>query len=211
MPTPGLSSARRLIMAVVLAGLLVLLWLPAAQAAPARATNATSAGHWYTVQRGDTWTNLSRRTGLSVSNLQAANPAHMHPPHYWLYVGHQLWIPASGAPGCDYWYTVQRGDSWSRVSQKTGVSIAALQRANPDKVRPPRYWLYAGESLWIPCHPPPPPVCQYYYQVQHGDSWSKVSRNTGVPIHLLQAANPGKVRPPRYWLYAGETLCIPDP
>jgi hypothetical protein len=113
---------------------------------------------------------------------------------------------------CGYWATVQRGESWSSISAYTGVPIRALQAANPGKVRPPRYWLYAGESLWIPCGgPPPPPACMYFYKVRHGDGWYSVSRHTGVPVPMLQAANPGKVRPPKYWLYAGETLCIPDP
>lgn len=113
---------------------------------------------------------------------------------------------------CGYRATVQRGESWSSISAYTGVPIHALQAANPGKVHPPRYWLYAGEALWIPCGgPPPPPACMYYYTVRHGDSWYSVSRHTGVPVHALQAANPGKVRPPQYWLYAGETLCIPDP
>jgi hypothetical protein len=85
-----------------------------------------------------------------VGTLQAANPAHIH-PNLWLYVGHTLWIPCGGqpAPG-GYWYTVVAGDGWYRVSAKTGVSVAALQAANPSKVRPPNYWLYVGEKLWIP-------------------------------------------------------------
>ena len=33
-------------------------------------------GEWYTVQRGDTWYSLSREFGVSVSDLQAANPEH---------------------------------------------------------------------------------------------------------------------------------------
>ena len=49
------------------------------------------------------------------------------------------------------------------------------------------------------------------YVVQPGDSWSVISRATGVPVSTLQAANPGKVRPPSYVIYVGEVLCIPDP
>ena len=212
MPASSVSWVRRLILTAIVAIFVAVLAVPAAQAAPPSTSSLMSSGYgfWYTVQPGDTWTSLARRTGIPIADLQAANPDHMHPPFYWLYVGHQLWIPR-GPARCDYWYTVQRGDSWSKVARRTGVPVRALQAANPDKVRPPRYWLYAGDMLWIPCDEPPPPVCQYHYRVQWGDSWAKVSRKTGVPVHLLQQANPNKVRPPRYWLYAGEVLCIPDP
>lgn len=210
----------RWLIGLSLALLLALLAVPAAQAAPAAAPSEMSCGYWYTVQPGDSWSRLSARTGISTAALQAANPAHIH-PHYWLIVGHTLWIPCTGTPpppppppSCGYWYTVRSGDSWSRVSYATGVSISALQAANPGKVRPPSYWLYAGETLWIPCGGGGGgggACCVYYYTVQRGDSWFAISARTGVPVNLLYAANPGKVRPPSYVLYVGEVLCIPDP
>ncbi len=136
---------------------------------------------------------------VMVPAAEAAPPAHDY-------------AYGQGGQRCGYRATVQRGESWSSISAYTRVPVRALQSANPGKVRPPKYWLYAGETLWIPCGgPPPPPACMYYYTVRHGDSWSSVSRHTGVPVHMLQAANPGKVRPPKYWLYTGDTLCIPDP
>ena len=119
---------------------------------------------------------------------------------------------APAAASCGYWYTVQPGDSWSRVSARTGVSVAALQAANPGLVRPPRNWLYVGDSLWIPCAsaplPPPPSTCGYWYTVQPGDSWSVIARRTGTSVQVLQAANPAKVRPGNI-IYAGESLWVP--
>ncbi|MEA3335331.1 MAG: LysM peptidoglycan-binding domain-containing protein, partial [Chloroflexota bacterium] len=175
------------------------------------------------------------------------NPSHIH-PYNWLYIGHTLWIPC-GQPypphppppphppqpphpphppsGCGYWYTVQYGDSWSKLAARTGISMYTLKGANPAHIHPYN-WLYAGHRLWIPCaqpypphpqpphpphpqppHPPQPPMCQYYYTVLPGDSWYSVCNKTGVSVSALQNANPSKVRPPNYWLYAGETLCIP--
>lgn len=65
-----------------------------AAAAPADAIAAADGpgGYWYTVRPGDTWYALSRRTGIPVRELWAANPSHIH-YRYWLYVGHRLWIP----------------------------------------------------------------------------------------------------------------------
>lgn len=210
------------LMAMLIAILLVMAVVPAAQAAPEPAPAAVSCGYWYTVQPGDSWSRVSARTGVSVAALQAANPSKVRPPQNWLYVGDTLWIPCGSTPppapppSCGYSYTVQHGDSWYAISSRTGISVHALQAANPSKVRPPSYVLYVGESLWIPCGTPspppqPPPTCEYYYTVQRGDSWSRISASTGVPLNMLYAANPGKVRPPSYVLYVGETLCIPDP
>ncbi len=209
----------RWLMALSLALLLALLVVPIAQAAPAASPSASSCGYWYTVQPGDSWSRISARTGISVSALQAANPSLVRPPSNWLYVGDKMWIPCGTVPppppSCGYWYTVQPGDSWSRISARTGISVSALQAANPGLVRPPSNWLYVGDKMWIPCGGPPPPpppgACVYYYTVQPGDSWSRISQTTGVPLNMLYAANPGKVRPPSYVIYVGEVLCIPDP
>lgn len=209
----------RWLIGLSMALLLVMLVAPVVQAAPAPASSEASCGYWYTVQPGDSWSRLSARTGVSIAALKAANPAHIH-PHNWLYVGHTLWIPCGAPPppppppSCGYWYTVRSGDSWSRLASVTGISVSALQAANPAHIHP-NNWLFVGHTLWIPCGAPPPPptppACVYHYTVQSGDSWYAISRSTGVPVNLLYAANPGKVRPPSYVLYVGEVLCIPDP
>jgi len=209
-------KVRRLwLVALAVAMLAGMLLVPAAQAAPAE----SGSGYWYTVQPGDTWVRLSHRTGLSVAALQNANPSHIHPPYNWLYVGHKLWIPTappsphppppSPPPGCGYWYTVQHSDSWTKISAKTGISIASLQAANPSKVRPPSYWLYAGESLYIPCGHAPPPSPGYWYTVQPGDTWYKLAARTGRSVAALQGANPAHIHPPYHWLYVGHKLWIP--
>jgi peptidoglycan DL-endopeptidase LytF len=202
----------RWLLALSLALLLAMLVVPVAQAAPAASSSEASCGYWYTVRAGDSWSRVSAMTGVSISALQAANPHLLRPPRNWLYVGDRMWIPcgAPPPPPCGTWYTVRSGDSWFKISRATGVSVSALQAANPGLVRPPSNWLYVGDKMWIPCgSPPPPPTCSYYYTVQRGDSWSRISQSTGVPLNMLYAANPGKVRPPSYVIYVGEVLCIP--
>jgi peptidoglycan DL-endopeptidase LytF len=204
----------RWLIGLSLALLLSLLLGSVAQAAPVTAPSESSCGYWYTVQPGDSWSRISARTGVSVAALQAANPHLVRPPKNWLYVGDRMWIPCGAPPpppppSCGHWYTVRAGDSWSRISSVTGVSVSALQAANPSLVRPPSNWLYVGDRMWIPCGSPPPPTCGYWYTVRSGDSWTRVSQATGIPVSTLQAANPSKVRPPNYWLYAGEKIWIP--
>ena len=55
--------------------------------------------------------------------------------------------PEESPPG--YLYTVQEGDSWETVAQRTGVSVEQLQEANPDAVRDTG-WLIVGEELFVP-------------------------------------------------------------
>ena len=133
----------------------VMLVLPAH--ASAQSNNPPAAGYYYTVRPGDTWSTVSRQTGVSIARLKAANPLAIH-PFSWLWVGDRLYIPQplttpqtpvapSGSNGS--WYTVNRGDTWYTVSRATGVSILDLWRANPAHIHP-YYWLWIGESLWVP-------------------------------------------------------------
>ena len=102
---------------------------------------------------------------------------------------------------CDgTYYTVKTGDSWSVISRRTGVSIAALKLANPQALR--RHdWVLIGERLCVPSRPSTPqagstpipvqPGGSWYY-VKRGDTWNSVARHTacrfvtcGSPIPML--------------------------
>ncbi len=102
-----------------------------------------------------------------------------------------------------YWYTVQPGDSWWKLSQNTGIPMVALQAANP-KISHYRDWLIIGEAIWIPKMDH-----NYYYVVRPGDSWLSVSLLTGVSGAKLRAANPKQARDAHGWLYVGDRLTVP--
>lgn len=110
--------------------------------------------------------------------------------------------PAS--PGRTYLYTVRSGDSWGTVSERTGVSVAELQAANPDKVRDTE-WLLDGEQLHVPIRTG---SAQREHIVEVGESWSSIAARYNVPVALLQAANPRSIRSGML-LYRGERLVIP--
>lgn len=103
-----------------------------------------------------------------------------------------------------YNYTVQPGDSWDTVAARTGISVAALQAANPDSVRD-NGWLLVGEVIVIPAALSSSPTM---HQVQAGESWNSIADAHGIPVALLRAANPQAIRAGNV-LFRGEDLIIP--
>ena len=149
---------------VVLLGLLI---LPAI----AQADNKPPEGYSYTVRQGDTWSNVSHRTGVSVAELKRLNPQAIHPKG-WLWVGERLLVPGKpptieppkvelptteSPKAVGYWYQVRPGDTWNTVARATGVSVRQLWAANPG-LRNRQQWLYLGQRVWIPAAPPATPV-----------------------------------------------------
>ena len=115
-----------------------------------------------------------------------------------------LQIVSVSAQESGYTYIVQPGDSWPLVAQRVGLTVNQLQEANPDSVRP-NGWLIVGESLFIPWTPDGE---EKYYIVQRGDGWISVAEKFGLPVDLLQDANPKSVRV-NASLLVGERLLIP--
>jgi LysM repeat protein len=140
----------------LLIGIALTLMLLAGQGAAAQ---TTCSGRLYRIQRGDSWSNLAQRTGLPVTVLKAANPAAASQPQGWLIVGQTLCLPAGAAvtpaeaerlagPAA-FPVTVRRGDSWAVLAGRYGVSVAALQAANPGAVRAGQV-LRPGDRILIP-------------------------------------------------------------
>ena len=136
-------------------------------AAPALHASIQSScqGRWYRIQQGDSWSNLSQRTGVSVAALKAANPGAAQQPQGWLLVGQQLCLPSgslgptvvsTGTPSPvdddGIWVTVRRGDSWAVLAARTGVSVVALQAANAQAMRPNQV-LRPGDRIRVPATP----------------------------------------------------------
>lgn len=120
------------------------------------AAQATCSGRWYRVQQGDSWSKLAQRTGLSVTALKAANPAAAGHPQGWLLVGQSLCLPAGAAAAppdaaspAAFPITVRRGDSWAVLAARYGVTMAALQGANPQAMRAGQV-LRPGDRILIP-------------------------------------------------------------
>ncbi|NLA58227.1 MAG: LysM peptidoglycan-binding domain-containing protein [Firmicutes bacterium] len=164
------------------------------------------------MRAGDTFFRLAQRFGTTVAAIQAANPG-VDPNN--LQIGQVICIPTGPAPGpgpgrCPngFLYTVQSGDTFFRLAQRFGTTVAAIQAANPG-VDPNN--LQIGQVICIPTGPAPGPgpgQCPngFLYTIQSGDTFFRLAQRFGTTVEAIQAANPG-VDPNN--LQIGQVICIP--
>ncbi len=88
-------------------------------------TVQTAFAATYTVRAGDTLSRIAQNHGVSISELLAANPNITNPSL--IYVGQRIAIPETKLVS----YTVQRGDTMWGIAKKFEISLAELQKANP--------------------------------------------------------------------------------
>lgn len=164
----------------------------------------------YTVQWGDWLNKIAARFGVTSQAILAANPG-VDPNR--IYPGQVLNIPAAGAstssPSTPTTYTGQRGDWFYAIARKFGVSVAALQAANPG-VNP--NMVYPGQVLNIPSSGPtlpapvPTPGTPSSYTVRPGDTLFSMAVRFRTTPYALQIAN--HLANPNF-IYPGQTLIIP--
>ena len=111
----------------------------------------------YKVRSGDTMSAIASRYHVSLAALEHANPQVKNPNQ--IYVGESLNIPGdsftpapapkktstSSSGGS---YTVRSGDTMSTIASRHGVSLSALEHANPQVKNP--NMIYVGEKLTLP-------------------------------------------------------------
>ena len=109
---------------------------------------AAASGGNYTVKSGDTLSGIAARHGVSLSALLAANPQISHPDR--IYPGQVIHLPGSsaGKAPASHDYTVRSGDTLSGIAARNGISLAALERANPQIANPDR--IHVGQVVHIP-------------------------------------------------------------
>jgi LysM repeat protein/predicted chitinase len=184
--------------------------------APTPAPAPSSGGGGYTVSSGDSMSGIAARFGISLAALEQANPQVTNPNS--IYVGQHLNIPGHGGgapapapgPSSGGGYTVSSGDSMSGIAARFGISLAALEQANPQVTNPNS--IYVGQHLNIPGHgggpaPAPGPSSGGGYTVQSGDSMSGIAARFGISLGALEQANPQVANPNN--IYVGEHLNIP--
>ncbi len=93
---------------------------------------------------------------------------------------------AGGAPGPDV-YRVRSGDTLTAIAQAHGVSLAALERANPDIHHPDL--VRVGQAIHIPSRVAAPQDHPSTYTVRSGDTLSGIGAKLGVDWRVMAQAN----------------------
>ena len=149
----------------------------------------------YTVQRGDTLWAIARRYGTTSEEIAEIN--NISNPNL-IYSGQQLKIPTNSTTEGeetrgtgDIIYTVQRGDTLSRIAREYNVTIAHIVELN-DITNP--NLIYPGEKLRITESDvtnlnPIPKNTYSTYTVIRGDTLSRIARRFDVSVNYLVTAN----------------------
>ena len=142
----------------------------------------------YTVQKGDSYWNISQKFNTTLSRVLETNNASGSTP---LYTGQQIIVPSNT-------YTVQKGDSYYLIAKKCGVSLSSLLEANnamDDST------IYQGQKIKIP-----DTASDKIHKVQKGDTYWIISQKYGVELKELLSLNNASENTV---LYIGDTVKIP--
>lgn len=104
---------------------------------------------------------------------------------------------------CPPYVTVQWGDTLSGIAKLCGTTMDAIRAANPGL----GWWLYAGQTLYIPTDYTPPPPTSSTYVVQRGDTLGKIASRTGTSVSAILAVNPQITNANK--IYAGQVINLP--
>ena len=171
-------------------------------------SNSNSGYIYYTVQSGDTLSEIAARYGTTVNTLVTLNG--ISNPNL-IYVGEVLKIPTAGSGGnvstpSTINYTVQSGDTLSEIAARYGTTVNTLVTLNG--ISNPNL-IYVGEVLKIPTAGSGGNVSTpstINYTVQSGDTLSEIAARYGTTVNTLVALN-GISNP--NLIYAGEVLKVP--
>lgn len=126
----------------------------------------------YTVQKGDSYWNISQKFNTSLSSVLNANGAGSNSS---LSVGQIITVPSNT-------YTVQKGDTYYLIAKKCGVSLSSLLSLNGATSSSV---LYPNQKIKIPDSG----SGYTTYTVQKGDTYWTISQKYGVSLNSILEAN----------------------
>ena len=165
----------------------------------ASAADLAAAAQTYTIQRGDTLSEIAERFGTTVDELVRLNNIADRDR---IYEGDRLIIRA-GTPSGSTTYTVQRGDTLSEIAERFGTTVSELVRLN--NIQNPNL-IYPGQVLIIrQGGSTTPPSGSTTYTVQRGDTLSEIANRFGTTVNELVRLN--NIQNPNL-IYPGQVLVI---
>ena len=149
----------------------------------------SSKSDTYTVQRGDTLWNISKKFNTSVNDLKKVNNLNSNA----LYVGQTLKVPGYyTAEDTNITYVVKKGDTLYSISRIYGVPIDTLRKINNLNSD----FLTVGQEISIPSSetiitPSEDEIINEpnTYVVQRGDTLFSISRKFGIPVNDIKIQN----------------------
>ena len=144
-------------------------------------TTPPSGSTTYTVQRGDTLSEIAERFGTTVNELVRLNNI---ADRDLIYPGQVLVIREGGSttpPSGMITYTVQRNDNLTSIANRFGTTVNELVRLN--NIQNPNL-IYPGQVLILP-----EGGCVDTYIVQRGDTLSEIAERFGTTVARLAGIN----------------------
>jgi len=145
----------------------------------------------YKVQPGDSFWTISQKYNISISSLMKANNATENTV---LYVGQSIIIPADGSVQAVY--TVQKGDTYWKISQKYGVHLQRLLAVNNATGTTS---LNIGDKVVIP-------AAEIIHTVKANETFWIISQKYNVDINKLMSYNGADEKT---IIYAGQKIKVP--
>jgi LysM repeat protein len=197
---------RSLTLMLVLCSLGFVIWRftpsAGAQDQPTATPAAEATSMVYVVRAGDSWIELARRFGVTVRELQNANPQAIR-VNLWLRTGERLTIPGVVAPA---------DEAPAPAAAETVTATVTITGTSPATVTVTTAITATGAvttTATLTASNTVTPEVRVHV-VQTGEGWSIIAAQYGVTMRELMAANPRSVRASTI-LHRGETLVIPQP
>jgi len=163
----------------------------------------------HVVSRGDTLEGISKRYGVSMSELIRLNNIRSRDR---IYVGQRLALaeappaePQSSEPPMSRVHVVNRGDTLEQIARRYGVPMEDLLRFNDI---PSRNRIYVGQELDLKDTEEDSPREPSAHVVASGDTLEGISRRYGVSMkELIRLNNISS----RNMIYVGQRLVLAEP
>ncbi len=166
-----------------------------------------ACAQYYTIEPGDTLSEIAKKFDTTVENLLRLNagltPENLTPGRRICTIS-MTYQPVS-CPLGTLPYNINPGDTLNSIAQKFGTDTKSLLSANPD-IDP--FNLQVGQRICIAQKFTEPSLCptRNFYVVRRGDTLGKIAASFEISVNDILSSNDG-ITPEN--LSPGQILCLP--